>query len=130
VVVRGLAFEADEAASGRDLVRQAEADLFRRGRGGLAAALVDEAALFAGPVDPRDLWRAQAGIEAVCGAAVRIRATRPRDRRPGTELVVTADTAVTAGLAAGLLLALLVDLGYGAVLVEVADAPTVWAGRP
>jgi hypothetical protein len=44
--------------------------------------------------------------------------------------VVTADTAVTAGLAAGLLLALLVDLGYGAVLVEVADVPTVWAGRP
>lgn len=130
VVVRGLAYEPDEAASGRDLIREAEADLFRRGRGGLAAALVDEAARFAGPVDQRDLWRAQAGVEAVCGAAVRIRTGRPRDRRIGTELLVTADTAVTAGLAAGLLLALLIDLGYGAVLVEATTAPTVWAGRP
>jgi coenzyme F420-0:L-glutamate ligase/coenzyme F420-1:gamma-L-glutamate ligase len=130
VVIRGLAFEPDETASGRDLIRPAETDLFRRGRGGLARALVDEPARFAGPVDPRDLWRAQAGVEAVCGAAVRIRTARPRDRRPGTELVVTAETAGTAGLAAGLLLAMLVDLGYGAVLVEVPEAPTVWAGRP
>lgn len=130
VVVRGLAFEPDEAASGRDLLRPPEIDLFRRGRGGLAAALFDEAARFVGPVDPRDLWRAQAGVEAVCGTAVRLRTTRPRDRRPGTEVVVTAETPAMAGLAAGLLLALLVDLGYGAVLVEVAGAPTVWAGRP
>jgi len=130
VVIRGLVFEPDEGASGRDLIRPAETDLFRRGRGGLTAALVDDAARFVGPVDPRDLWRAQAGVEAVCGAAVRIRTARPRDRRPGTELVVTAETAATAGLAAGLLLALLVDLGYGAVLVEVPEAPTVWAGRP
>lgn len=130
VVVRGLVFEPDEAASGQDLLRPPEEDLFRRGRGGLAAALVDEAARFAGPVDPRDLWRAQAGVEAVCGGAVRLRTARPRARRQGTEVVVTADTAATAGLAAGVLLALLVDLGYGAVLVEVADAPTVWAGRP
>ncbi len=130
VIVRGLAFRPDELASGRDLLRPAETDLFRRGRGGLAAALVAEPARFTGPVDPRDLWRAQAGVEVVCGAAVRIRQVRPRARRPGTELVVEADAPAAAGLAAGVLLALLVDLGYGAVLVETLDSPTVWAGRP
>jgi hypothetical protein len=130
VVVRGLTFSPDEAASGRDLLRPAETDLFRRGRGGLAAALTAEPASFTGPVDPRDLWRAQAGVEAICGAGVRIRQVRPRARRPGTELVVDAELPVTAGLAAGSLLALLVDLGYGAVLVDTLEAPTVWAGRP
>ncbi|MBW3605165.1 MAG: coenzyme F420-0:L-glutamate ligase [Actinobacteria bacterium] len=130
VIVRGLAFVADEAASGRDLLRAGEIDLFRRGRGGLASALVAEPAAFSGPVDPRDLWRAQAAVEAVCGATVRIRQVRPRARRPGTELIVDADADATAGLAAGVLLALLVDLGYGAVLVETLEAPTVWAGRP
>ena len=129
VIIRGLPFDVDETATGRDLLRPAETDLFRRGRGGLTAALVENTPGFAGPVDQRDVWRVQAGIEAVCGSSVRIRSRRARDRRPGTELVVTAEASVTAGLAAGLLLALLLDLGYGAVLVEVSDAPTVWAGR-
>jgi coenzyme F420-0:L-glutamate ligase/coenzyme F420-1:gamma-L-glutamate ligase len=129
VVVRGLAFDPDEAGSGRDLIRPPETDLFRRGRGGLAAALTAEAARFTGPVDPRDLWRVQAAVEAICGSGVRIRAARPRAGRSGTELAVGADVPVIAGLAAGLLLALLTDLGYGAVLVEAADAPIVWAGR-
>jgi coenzyme F420-0:L-glutamate ligase/coenzyme F420-1:gamma-L-glutamate ligase len=130
VVVRGLDLPPDELASGRDLVRPAETDLFRRGRGGLAAALVTEPARFAGPVDTRDLWRAQAGVEAICGEGVQLRRLRPRHGRAGTEIAVVADAPATAGLAAGLLLALLVDLGYGAVLVEVSEAPTVWAGRP
>lgn len=130
VVVRGLAYDVDEASSGRELVRPSEMDLFRRGRGGLAVALVDEPAAYVGPVDPRDLWRAQATVEAVCGSAVRIRQARPRSNRPGTELIFDADEPAVAGVAAGVMLALLVDLGYGAVLVEAAGAPTVWAGRP
>lgn len=130
VIIRGLELAPDEAASARDLLRPAETDLFRRGRGGLASALVAEPANFTGPVDPRDLWRAQASLEAVCGAMVRIRQVRPRARRPGTELIVEADTPLVAGLAAGVLLTLLIDLGYGAVLVETAESPTVWAGRP
>ncbi len=130
VVVRGLDLPVDELASGRDLVRPADTDLFRRGRGGLAAALVAEPARFGGPVDTRDLWRAQATVEAICGGGVQLRRLRPRDGRVGTEVAVLSDAPATAGLAAGLLLALLVDLGYGAVLVEVSEAPTVWAGRP
>lgn len=130
VVVRGLVFEPDDGASGQDLLRPSQLDLFRRGRGGLASALVAEPATYTAPVDPRDLWRAQATVEAICGSGVRLRQARPRDRRPGTEMRVDADVPASAGVAAGLLLALLVDLGYGAVLVEVSDMPTVWAGRP
>jgi coenzyme F420-0:L-glutamate ligase/coenzyme F420-1:gamma-L-glutamate ligase len=130
VVIRGLDFVTDDDASGRDLLRPAEADLFRRGRGGLATALVAEPASYAGGVDPRDLWRAQASVELVCGGGVRVRQVRPRDRRAGTELQLSADDATLAGVAAGVLLAVLVDLGYGAVLVEATTAPTVWAGRP
>lgn len=130
VVVRGLAYEPDDDASGRDLVRPAEADLFRRGRGGLGAALVEAPTAYDGGVDPRDLWRAQASIELICGGGVRMVTGRPRQRRPGTELRFSADDAEMAGVAAGVMLALLTDLGYGAVLVEATPVPTVWAGRP
>lgn len=130
VIVRGLSFSDVDDGSGRDLVRPAASDLFRHGRGGLAAALVTDAATFAGPVDRRDLWQVQAAVEAICGGGVQLRPTRPRDRRRGTEVVVGAQTPAVAGLAAGLLLALLTDLGYGAVLVEASSEPTVWAGRP
>lgn len=130
VVVRGLRYVPDEGAAAADLLRPPELDLFPRGRGGLGPALVAEPARYDGPVDPRDLWRVQATVEAICGAGVRLRAGRARDRRPGTEVRVDADAPTVAGVAAGTLLALLVDLGYGAVLVEVADTPTVWAGRP
>ncbi|CAN5893919.1 hypothetical protein BH23ACT10_BH23ACT10_06500 [soil metagenome] len=129
VVIRGLAFPPDEASSGRDLLRPTDTDLFRHGRGGLASALVAEPAAFSGPVDQRDLWRVQASLEAVCGAIVRIRQVRPRSGRHGTELIVEADAPQMAGLAAGVLLALLIDLGYGAVLVETLESPTIWAGR-
>jgi coenzyme F420-0:L-glutamate ligase/coenzyme F420-1:gamma-L-glutamate ligase len=130
VVVRGLELPVDELASGRDLVRPAEIDLFRRGRGGLGAALVEQPARFDGPVDVRDLWRAQATVEAVCGAGVQLRRLRPRDGRTGTEVAVLSEAPAAAGTAAGLLLALLVDLGYGAVLVDASAPPTIWAGRP
>jgi hypothetical protein len=130
VVVRGLRWEPDDDATGRDLLRPAETDLFARGRGGLAAAMVSQPAVYTGPVDARDLWQAQATIEQVCGAGVRIRGQRPRQGRGGSELAVSADAPAVAGVAAGILLALLIDLGYGAVLVEAASGPAVWAGRP
>lgn len=130
VVVRGFDHAPDEAAEGRDLIRPAETDLFRHGRGGLAAAMVGDPAVFVGPVDQRDLWQAQATVEAVCGSRVRMRARRARDGRAGSEVAVTAETPGAAGAGAGVLLAVLIDLGYGATLVEVTDAPTVWAGRP
>ncbi|HEX6254918.1 MAG TPA: coenzyme F420-0:L-glutamate ligase [Euzebyales bacterium] len=129
VVVRGLAYAPDDDASGRDLLRPAETDLFRRGRGGLTAALVSEPARFTGPVDHRDLWTVQAAVEAICGGGIRIRARRREDREPGTELAIDADTPSLAGVAAGVTIALLVDLGYGAVLVEASIALTIRAGR-
>jgi hypothetical protein len=130
VIVRGLEFTPDDAASGQDLIRPPETDLFRSGRGALATTLVEEPATYVGGVDQRDLWRAQATIELVCGDGVRIRQVRPRQRRAGIELQFSADEPATAGMAAGLTLALLTDLSYGAVLVEASPVPTVWAGRP
>jgi coenzyme F420-0:L-glutamate ligase/coenzyme F420-1:gamma-L-glutamate ligase len=129
VVVRGLTYAPDDSASVRDLLRPAETDLFRRGRGGLTAAMVSEPARLAGPVDHRDLWTAQAAVEAVCGGGIRIRAQRPDAGKPGTELMIDADTPSLAGVAAGVTLALLVDLGYGAVLVEASTPLTIRAGR-
>ena len=128
VVLRGLVYEAD-GSTGRDLLRPRDADLFRRGQGGLTTALVDAPASFVAGVDARDLWRAQASVELVCGGGVRIRQARARNRRAGIELQISADDDTLAGVAAGVLLAVLVDLGYGAVLVEPTPAPTVWAGR-
>lgn len=130
VVVRGLDHDADDGGSGRDLLRPAETDLFRRGQGGLATALVDVPATYAAGVDPRDLWRAQASVELVCGGGLQMRQVRARERRAGTQVQVSADDDTMAGVAAGVLLAVLVDLGYGAVLVETTPTPTVWAGRP
>jgi coenzyme F420-0:L-glutamate ligase len=130
VIVRGLEFTFDDAASGQDLIRPSDADLFRNGRGALATALVENPAIYTGGVDQRDLWRAQATIELVCGEGVRMRQVRPRQRRPGIELLFIADDVAAAGTAAGVMLALLTDLGYGAVLVEASPVPTVWAGRP
>ena len=128
VVLRGLVYEAD-GSTGRDLLRPRDADLFRLGKGGLTTALVDAPVNFVAGVDARDLWRAQASVELVCGGGVRIRQARPRNRRAGIELQISADDDTLAGVAAGVLLAVLVDLGYGAVLVEPSPAPTVWAGR-
>lgn len=129
VVVRGLPYEPGGDSTGRDLLRPSDADLFRRGRGGLATALVDAPATFVAGVDARDLWRAQASVELVCGGGVRMRRVPPRNRRAGTELQVSADDDSLAGLAAGVLLAVLVDLGYRAVLVEATAPLAVWAGR-
>jgi coenzyme F420-0:L-glutamate ligase len=130
VVVRGLSFEPDEAAAGQDLIRPAEADLFRHGRGALATTMVEAQAIYVGAVDQRDLWRAMTTVELVCGGGVRMRQARPRQRRVGTEVQFDADEPAMAGVAAGVVLALLTDLGYGAVLVEATPVPTVWAGRP
>jgi hypothetical protein len=129
VVVRGLRYAPDEAAAGQDLIRPAEADLFRHGRGALATTMIEAPAIYAGGVDQRDLWRAVATVELICGS-VRMRQARPRERRAGTELQFDADEPAMAGVAAGVVLALLTDLGYGAVLVEATPLPTVWAGRP
>lgn len=130
VVVRGLTFTPDDTAAGRDLIRPPEADLFRHGRGALATTMVEAPATYVGGVDQRDLWRTMTTVELVCGGSVRMRQTRPRQRRAGTELHFGADDPAMAGVAAGIVLALLTDLGYGAVLVEATPLPTVWAGRP
>lgn len=105
VVVRGLGEEvADEDGPGAAaLVRPPHEDLFRRGAGGLAAA-VDDARLPRRPVPSADL--------AACLAA----AIRPP---VGAHVVTEADRTVIgvdgppalAGAAAGLLRALLVDRG-------------------
>jgi coenzyme F420-0:L-glutamate ligase len=129
VVVRGLTFTPDDTATGRDLIRPPGADLFRHGRGALATTMVEAPATYVGGVDQRDLWRAMTSVELVCGGGVRMRQARPRQRRPGTELHFGADDPAMAGVAAGIVLALLTDLGYGAVLVEATPLPTIWAGR-
>jgi coenzyme F420-0:L-glutamate ligase len=129
VVVRGLTFTPDDTATGRDLIRPPEADLFRHGRGALATTMVEAPATYVGGVDQRDLWRAMTSVELVCGGGVRMRQVRPRQRRAGTELHFGADDPAMAGVAAGIVLALLTDLGYGAVLVEATPLPTIWAGR-
>jgi coenzyme F420-0:L-glutamate ligase len=129
VVVRGLTFTPDDTATGRDLIRPPEADLFRHGRGALTTTMVEAPATYVGGVDQRDLWRAMTSVELVCGGGVRMRQARPRQRRAGTELHFGADDPAMAGVAAGIVLALLTDLGYGAVLVEATPLPTIWAGR-
>ncbi|HWB72931.1 MAG TPA: coenzyme F420-0:L-glutamate ligase [Egibacteraceae bacterium] len=113
VIVRGLAFEPDDAAGARALVRPASEDLFPRGRGGVADALAagrDPAG--GGPVGLSDLHRALRAAAAVAGGAVRIQRLTPPGAAP-TVLAVRGQP-LPAGLAAGALVAALVDLGYAA----------------
>jgi hypothetical protein len=105
-------------------------DLFRHGRGALGTVMAEAQAVYVGAVDQRDLWRVMTTVELICGGGVRMRQVRPRQRRAGTEVLLDADEPAMGGVAAGVVLALLTDLGYGAVLVEATPVPTVWAGRP
>ena len=110
VVVRGLVYEPAEDAGAVDLVRNADTDLFARGRGMLAAQLERAWSDDIAPLDAADL-------EAVARVAP---AARLRDTGPPTILEV--DNGVGAGLA----VAVLADRGAfvrwssdgGAVVVE------------
>jgi coenzyme F420-0:L-glutamate ligase/coenzyme F420-1:gamma-L-glutamate ligase len=145
VIVRGLDYVPDEAASARDMVRPADEDLFRRGRGGLAGALgrAADPSRCQHPVDDEDLAAVREAAEGrVSGARVRAGSGQsrgsalPRPGQPPTEasgpstLVVAADGAHQAGLCAGLLVAGLVDRGYVARLKgTTADEVIIEAGR-
>lgn len=132
VVVRGLRFPPDDQASGRDLLRPAELDLFPRGRGGLQAALVATGGQPVGPVEAGDLLRAAGTLEQVCGEGIRMRTRRRGTSQAGTEIELQPAGSVgpaKLGVAAGLLLAVLTDLGYKAVLVASDPEPRIRAGR-
>lgn len=96
VVIRGFAYEHDAGGQARHLVRDAETDLFARGRGMLAAALAapwPDGAV--GPLDGRDV---EAVLRVAPGALV--------DATTSPTTIVVDDE-----LAAGLAAAVLVDLG-------------------
>jgi hypothetical protein len=110
VVVRGLRYPPDGTASARALQRPAHEDLFRFGRGGLAAALSTTPDRVEGePVSAADLARALGCLERVPG----VRARASTSTR-GTAVALRGDSPAEAGVAAGLLLAALADLGYPA----------------
>ncbi len=131
VVVRGLAFDLDDAASGRALIRDATLDLFPRGRGMLGQALAetaDRGLVWSAPVSREDLDRAIAAVirwldlprpprmTPVAGSApttVRVRGVGLRHR----------------GVAAAGLSAVLVDMGYRARVTATWRSVHVEAGR-
>lgn len=115
VVVRGFGYQRDEGAGARDLVRPRDEDLFAWGRGGLSAALAGPTVPGESGVTPDDQARLGA-VAAAAGAAVRWQDAR--------HVGISAGTPGVAGLAAGLLVAAAVDLGYGAA-AEVLAAGTV-----
>ena len=114
VVIRGFAYEPDAGGTARQLVRDAETDLFAKGRGMLGAALV--AAWPAGAVgslEGRD-------VEAVL--------------RVAPDALVDATTSpttitLTDGFAAGLAVAVLADLGAAVRWRREGDAIVVESGR-
>src|SRR5690606_10194053 len=129
-VVRGLDWTRDDRASARALVRPATEDLFRRGRGGLAAALAaEEPDAGAAPPSPTAL------APVLAAAARRVPGVRveasPEPQSRSLRVVATdtaADAAVRTGVAAGMLVALLADLGWAADWR--ADPSGGGAGRP
>ncbi len=116
VIIRGLKLAVDENAAASELVRPLGLDLFARGRGGLAALLAAgghvpaERGIDDAGVDAEALTRAVAAARAVTGADVTVEA------RDQGELLVTAPDPVAAGAAAGIIVAVLHDLGYAATL--------------
>ena len=110
VVVRGFAFERDDRASARDLVRPPELDLFARGRGALADVLAHPVREpLGGPVSEPDRLRALRAAKQHTGADVVV-----TDAPDATSFRfdATAGRALAAGVAAGILMAALADLGY------------------
>lgn len=116
VVVRGLAWEPDQAAAATQLVRPAETDLFARGSGMLAAALTEGA----WPAS----WRAGVGDDELAHV---------RRVAPEIELIDAGPPAALRcadALAAGLSAAVLADLGLrvrwraegGVVVIEAGRA--------
>ena len=98
VIVRGFAFMPHTHATARDLVRPAGTDLFRRGRGGIAAELANPGA---GP---------EVGASAVAEGDLEIVRRIAPDavaEGGGPTSIVIADP-----LRAGLVVGALVDLGY------------------
>jgi coenzyme F420-0:L-glutamate ligase/coenzyme F420-1:gamma-L-glutamate ligase len=116
VVVRGLRYTPvpnhDERASAQALLRPPAEDLFPLGRGGLTATLAAPGGgRLTGPVTVDDLQRALAPARRVPG--VRIRAgTDPSGSH--TVVVLGGPRPLEVGVATGLLLAALADLGYAA----------------
>lgn len=108
VVVRGLEWAPDAVAAATALVRPAAEDLFRRGRGGLAAALAAVAPPAPGRSAARaDLDRVAAAARTVAGVTVDVEPAR-------LLLRADPDAALHAGVAAGLAVAAGVDLGLAA----------------
>lgn len=120
VVVRGFAYESDEAATARQLVRPRELDLFPRGRGMLAAAIAEQRwpRRWADGVASADVARLRA-----LAADLQVTTAGPPAR------LWTGDP-----VAAGLVVAALVDLGYAARWSRDVDGDgdcvTIHAGVP
>jgi coenzyme F420-0:L-glutamate ligase / coenzyme F420-1:gamma-L-glutamate ligase len=149
VVVRGLDHAVDEVAGAAVLVRPAELDLFRRGRGALADALAalpvgEEASPAAAPpaaAPPAALLdRALAAAERLgagrCGIAV-LDPLHDRGGPPvrvlltpllGEDPAARVRGAVATGAAAGALVAALLDLDLAAVLREPAEGEVPGGG--
>jgi coenzyme F420-0:L-glutamate ligase len=114
-IVRGLAWERDEAATARDLIRPADEDMFRAGRGGLSGALARTGAMDLA-VEQGDLSAAWDAAQAQAPGPVTVVDLSGSGGGP-TRIGVMANTAgaePAAGVVAGVLLALLVDRGYSA----------------
>jgi coenzyme F420-0:L-glutamate ligase / coenzyme F420-1:gamma-L-glutamate ligase len=142
VVIRGFDWDRDEEAGARALIRRPEEDLFPRGMGGLGAALAaatqaEPAVQRSAGVEPGDLRRLldvvrrhtgddpPLSVDVADGAPTRV-AVRPSQR-------TTASSAAwaEAGVAAGLLTALLADLGYATARHTAPDGTLlVEAGSP
>lgn len=116
VVVRGFDYEPSEDASAQDLVRGAAADLFPRGRGMLAQALIAEAW--------PDAW--ESGVTPDDLAAVRLVAPDVTVVDAGPPTVLS----VTEPVAGGLVAAVLADCGLRVRWRHEDDAVSLLAGRP
>lgn len=109
VVVRGLdVVTADDGPGAAAIVRPAGEDLFRRGAGGLADALIVDDA-------PRDASGPAPGwvLERAAEAARRVSSARVRDLTDPPRFAVVGGP-LEAGVAAGVLVAVLVDGGLRA----------------
>ncbi|CAN5757195.1 MAG: coenzyme F420-0:L-glutamate ligase [Euzebyaceae bacterium] len=131
VVVRGLAFEIDDAASSSALIRDAALDLFPRGRGMLGPALVeaaDRGPAWSQPVTRSDLDRAVAAVDTWSGLPRGLRLAHLEGPAPTTIRVLGAGLR-RRGVVAGVLTAVLVDLGYRARVRTTWRHVQVEAGR-
>ena len=131
VIVRGLAFDLDDAASGRALIRDAALDLFPRGRGMLGQALAEAAdrrSAWSQPVSGGDLDRAIMAVIRWMDLPRAPRLTVVKGSAPTTIRVHGAGVRHR-GVGAGALCAVLVDLGYRVRVTATWRSVRVEAGR-